>query len=277
MNSSNFTPTLTQLRSLISHSIVATLLSLACIACTAIVEAEENLSYEVLTEQTQDPAIFTQGFTKVDDTFYYSSGLYGRSFLKKETPEQPERGKTFPLPKHIFAEGSTLLNGQLFLITWREGLALMLDRETLQPKKQMRYQGEGWGLTHNGKDLIMSNGSSDITFRNPDDFKPLRKISVHNAWRKYKNINELEYAEGAIWANVWQSALVLKISPKDGRVLAIVNLDTLVKKHSSSPQRNVLNGIAYDEQRKAFWVTGKNWPRRYLVRFKQNTTTQETK
>lgn len=246
------------------------LLGMATSLTSSPSRAEQMLSFDVMEEQSQDASIFTQGFTKVGDFFYYSSGLYGRSFLKKVNPAHPQKALTQAIPKSLFAEGSTIFNKELYFVTWKKGIAVVVDPETLQPKRNMRYKGEGWGLTHDGTHLIMSDGSAEITFRDPNNFKAERKITVKNSWRQYKNLNELEFAENAIWANVWQSSLILKINPKNGQVLAVVNLDSLVKKHSKHPQKNVLNGIAYDAEKKAYWVTGKNWPKRYLVRFKTN-------
>lgn len=229
--------------------------------------AENTLRVTVLEEQPHDPLTFTQGLLINEGKVYESSGLYRKSFIRRYDNQTQKIEKQRKLPNHLFAEGLTLFNKQLFLLTWKSGMALVLDPKTLQPLKKFTYSGEGWGLTHSASELIMSDGSDTLTFRNPSTFKKNKSISVHSQWKRYKNLNELDYAESAIWANVWQSNLILKISPEDGSVLGIADLSKLANKHNRIKHESVLNGIAYDQEKKAFWITGKYWASRYLVRF----------
>lgn len=246
-----------------------TILLLACtftfFSCTSL--AEDALNFEILETREHDALIFTQGFELHDTTAYVSSGLYGRSFLRSYDHKTLRVINELALPKHIFAEGITIKNNTLYALSWHAGIMFFVDPLTLKIKGKAQYSGEGWGLTHDEKSLIMSNGSDTLYYRDPTTLEVTHTINVHNQWRKYKKLNELEYAEGVIWANVWGSDYILKIDPESGKSLGIVNLHSIVSKHNSRPGHTVLNGIAYDEKQKAFWITGKLWPKQYLVKF----------
>ncbi len=246
----------------------ATLLVLCAYSICA--NAQRTLSYEVLQELPHHSESFTQGLYLSGDSLYESSGIYGRSYIQKYDAQSNEINHERKLPGNLFAEGLTLFNNRIYLLTWKAGVALVLEPDTLNPIKQLRYDGEGWGITHDGKHLITSDGSHQIRYRNPQTLAVVRTIDVHNSWRRYKHINELEFADGAIWANVWQQDIILKISPKDGSVLGVLNLTPLRKQNLSHQKtksiEQVLNGIAYDNTKNAFWVTGKFWPKRYLIK-----------
>lgn len=235
--------------------------------------AEMKLIATVIEQQAHDSKTFTQGLYLHDGVFFESSGFYGQSFIKRYNRKNTIE-KRVDLPANIFAEGLTIKENQLHLLTWQSGQLLSFNSETLEYLGNRPYKGEGWGLTHHKDEFIMSNGSDKIFFRDSKSFEIKRTISVHNKWRKYTNINELEYVDGAIWANVWQSSNILKISPKDGEVLGIASLKDLAKKNDTVPQHTVLNGIAFDPEKQAFWITGKFWPNRYLVRFEQQKNNQ---
>ncbi len=234
--------------------------------------AEQKLSVEILEQQYHDPKTFTQGLYWNNGKLYESSGLYGKSFLVRYDADSNAIEKKTPISPRYFAEGLTLFNNELFLLTWRSKTLLVYDPENFRQKRKLGYAGEGWGLTHNADQLIMSNGTDTISFRDPITFKTQREVRVHNRWRKFHKINELEYANSSIWANVWQATYILEISPEDGRVKGIASLNEIVAENTPSAHRNVLNGIAYDEEKKAFWITGKFWKKRYLVRFKPQSS-----
>ncbi len=240
----------------------------AWIAITSPCIAETAIQYKVLEKRAHDPKLFTQGFYIEGGVSYESSGLFGRSFVRAYDTYSNHTFAEKKLPSRIFAEGLTLFNNELYLLSWKAGKALALDPKTLKTTNQYTYSGEGWGITHTQKKLITSNGSATLSYRDPQTFKVTSTLTVHNKWRKFSHLNELEFAQSAIWANVWQSDLILKISPKDGRVLGIANLKSLSEENrSQNSQQNVLNGIAYDKKRNAFWVTGKFWPYKYLIQF----------
>jgi len=243
------------------------ILILALLFICTCAHGEEKLNYTIVEAKAHDPDTFTQGLVMDGDTMYESSGLYGRSFIRSYDEKSNDIRAQRRLSSRLFAEGLALRNKSLYLLTWRAGRLLVFDAKSLEPLRELTYQGEGWGLTHDNRHFIMSDGSDKLYFRNAKTFAVERQISVHNRWRKYRKINELEWAENAIWANVWQAPYILKISPKDGEVLAIINLSELVQNNSTRATDTVLNGIAYDRSRKAFWISGKFWPLRYLVKF----------
>lgn len=227
-------------------------------------------SYTVLEHAAHDTNNFTQGFSFREGIFYESSGLYKKSYLHKYTHDGSIPEVKIPLDDNLFAEGLELVDGKLYLLTWQAEQLLVFNKNTLKQEHTLTYEGEGWGLTHNGQYFYMSNGSDEISIRNSEDFSQKRRIQVHDTQHTYRNINELEYAKGFIWANVWQSNLVLKIQPFSGFVVATYDLTPLTRYNSTQPRHSVLNGIAFDKTRDAFWITGKLWPNRYLLQFNDN-------
>lgn len=234
---------------------------------TLSVSADEDADYRVIESMEHDPSFFTQGFELRNGVAYESSGLYGRSKVRKYRLESNQSLAETQLPSSYFAEGLTVLNDTLYLLTWKENTLLLLDPGSLKTRREIKYVGEGWGLANDGRHLIMSDGSDTISFRNATTFEVERQILVRVGQQPIDRINELEFANGYIWANVFQSTVVLKINPSTGVVATIYNLEKLVKEHTNGRDNRVLNGIAYDKNKKAFWVTGKLWPRRYLVEF----------
>lgn len=214
-----------------------------------------------------NPKSFTQGWIKEGDIFYESSGLYGRSFV---TRYGNNKTITNNLPNQYFAEGLTLFNDALYLLTWKEEILLILDKNNLKITATLPYSGEGWGLTHNGSQLIMSNGSADLLFRNTTDFSITRQITVPLPLQ----LNELEYVDGVIWANDWKKDDIYAINSEDGCLLARIDLSSLRKQAVTPNNSNVLNGIAYDTKEHGLWVTGKYWPTRYLIEYPSNKIKQ---
>lgn len=248
-------------------------LKLSLILCsvffTATALAKEDVQYQVLETVSHDSSFFTQGLEISEGVMYESGGLYGKSRIRKYLPANDTALAETPLPDEFFAEGLTLLADEVFVLTWKEKTLFILNPDDLSIKREIGYAGEGWGLANNGKQLIMSNGSETIYFRNPATFEIEREINVYSQQHSVQRINELEYAEGYIWANIWPGTMIVKIEPHTGKLAGFYNLVDLVKKHSSGNDERVLNGIAYDKVKKAFWITGKLWPARYLIRFGQ--------
>ncbi len=206
-----------------------------------------------------DPITFTQGFIVKDHIAWESSGLYNRSFIRQWDLRTGRVLQQKSLDRHLFAEGLTELNGALFLITWRAGKAFKIDPNNLSESTEYSYEGEGWGLTTDGQQLIMSNGSHQLQFINPNDFSVKKTINVNFNGNKVRWLNELEWINGLIWANVFQTDYIVVIDPKDGTVLQRHLLTNLLGPIKNKP--GVLNGIAYDEVHKKIWITGKNWPK----------------
>ncbi len=223
------------------------------------------LAYTVIQTQPHQPKAFTQGWQLEGDDFYESSGLYRQSYVMRYSRNNTVQQKV-AIPNHLFAEGLTLFNDELYLLSWQAGRALVLDPKTLQTKRIHRYKGEGWGLTHDGQSLIMSNGSNQLQLRHPKTFKTTQRMTVQGGTHHWQRLNELEFAKGLIWANIWQSPVIAAIAPSTGTVVGTINLQELVLANTRSPSYQSLNGIAYDAKHDAFWVTGKQWPSRYLIK-----------
>lgn len=242
---------------------------LVCIALTVVTPqaaAVKILDYEVLQQAPHDPKLFTQGLLIEGDMLLESAGGYGQSLVRRYHAATGATDEEVRLPAHVFAEGIALTDERLYLLTWREGIAFVLDVKTLAIRDSIKYTGEGWGLTYDGKRLIMSNGSDKLIMRDAKDFSVIGTLPVTGGGKAWHKLNELEYAAGFIWANLWQDNRILAIDPQYGTVAGILDLTELVKLNSSRPGHSVLNGIAYDPNRDAFWVTGKLWPRRYLLK-----------
>ena len=202
--------------------------------------------------------VFTQGLIIDDNIVWESSGLYGESMLTKWDLLTGKIIKQKKLEDKYFAEGLTELNGHLFMITWREQTAFEFDKDSLELVNTFKFSGEGWGLTTDGKQLIMSNGSSTLQFVDPKTFKIIGKTRVHKGSSTISRLNELEYIDGLIWANVYQTDYIVVINPISGSVVKTFYLPDLLD--DKTPKPGVLNGIAYDKKTKKTWVTGKLWP-----------------
>jgi glutaminyl-peptide cyclotransferase len=250
-------------------------MSLLAIATTQPIQAAPQLDYTVIDERTHKPILFTQGLQLDNGFFYESSGLYGKSMLVTYPVTEPASTwaklsapftKRYTLPTELFAEGLTILNDKLYLLTWQEGKLLVFDKAQLAHIKTLHYQGEGWGLTNNGMEFIRSDGSSTLYFHNLENFSITKKIKVQDENKEVSQLNELEFVDGFIWANIWHSDRVVKIDPATGTVVNHLNLADLRKKMNLTDSEQVLNGIAWDKDKKAFWVTGKNWPKMFLIK-----------
>ncbi len=240
--------------------------------------AEEMLyTYSVVGQYPHDPRAFTQGLLFHDGVLYESTGLYGRSSLRRVALATGEVLQQRDLPPTFFGEGLTLWQDRLIQVTWREEIAFVYDRESFELLHTWSYVGEGWGLTHDGERLIMSDGSSTLTFRDPETFAVLGTVDVSSQQGPVTMLNELAYIEGEVWANIWLTDTIVRIDPINGRVLGWVDLTGLLALTEPAPYDvDVLNGIAYDADQQRVFVTGKLWPTLYeieLVPLSQSTDT----
>ncbi|MDD4877124.1 MAG: glutaminyl-peptide cyclotransferase, partial [Dehalococcoidales bacterium] len=191
---------------------------------------------------------------------YEGTGLIGRSSLRKVELETGKILQLYNLPEKYFGEGITVYKDTIIQLTWKSNTGLIYNKNSFALLHQFSYIGEGWGITNDGKQLIMSNGSATLTFLDSKTFTPINHIEVHDGDDPIFNINELEYVNGKIFANVWQTDNIAIIEPLDGRVVGWVDLIGLLKTQPFSDQVDVLNGIAYDAQTDRLFVTGKFWP-----------------
>jgi glutamine cyclotransferase len=226
------------------------------------------LQVEVLATYPHDPEAFTQGLLIDGGALYESTGRYGRSSLRRVAPETGVVLAERTLSPNLFGEGLARVGERLVQLTWREGVAPVWDLATLEEVDRFSYQGEGWGLTFDGERLLMSDGSSWLVFRDPDTFEELDRVSVTIDGQPLGELNELEWVDGAVWANVWGSSSIVRIDPGSGAVTAVADLSGLQRRLPPEEARgiDVLNGIAWWPERDAFVVTGKLWPRAFLVR-----------
>jgi glutamine cyclotransferase len=220
--------------------------------------------YTVVRSYPHDPAAFTQGLEFEDGVLYEGTGLNGRSSIRRVNLETGNVLQQHNIDAQYFGEGISVVGSDLFELTWQSGVAFVYDRKTFAPKKSFRYAGEGWGLTHDGSNLIMSDGTEFLRFLDPATFAERRRVRVTAVGQPLKNLNELEYVKGEVFANVWMTDYIARIDPATGRVNSYIDLRGLMPANDSS--RDVLNGIAYDASRDRLFVTGKLWPRLFEIK-----------
>lgn len=222
-------------------------------------------SARVVASFPHDPEAFTQGLFFADGQLYETTGLVGRSTLRRVNLEDGRVLESVPFPAGTFGEGSTAWGSEIIGITWRDGLGLRWDRATLRQTGSFRYPGEGWGLTHNGTDLIMSDGSAELRFLDPATMQERRRLTVTAQGEPVRLLNELEFVNGELLANVWTSSRIARIDPATGHVTGWIELAPLVREASGGNPEAVLNGIAWDPAARRLIVTGKLWPRLYQI------------
>ena len=226
----------------------------------------ERLRVEVRRSLPHDPASFTQGLVIAGGELYESRGQYGESSLRRLDRRTGEVLAERPLAPELFGEGLAAVGDGLVQLTWREGVAIVWDRVSLAETGRFAYSGEGWGLCGDGRRLYQSDGSSTLTERDAAGFGVRRRIRVSLEGRPLDRLNELECAEGWIYANVWQSDSIVRIDAPSGEVRAVIDASGLLPDRATSGA-SVLNGIAYREETATFLVTGKNWPKLFEVTF----------
>jgi glutamine cyclotransferase len=250
---------------------IPALLACGVILCTVWAVARGGTptayDYEVVNVYPHDPEAYCQGLVFANGFLYEGTGQYGESTLRKVELETGKVLAAVALDRSSFGEGVTLLDGEIYQLTWKGQHGWIYDAETLTPKKHFRYAGQGWGLTHDGRHLIMSDGTSTLRFLDPKrNFRVERRITVRYQGRRIKNLNELEYVNGHILANVWYKDYILFISPQDGDVVAWADLKGILNPRLRVNREAVLNGIAYDQENDRLFVTGKNWPKLFEIR-----------
>lgn len=235
-------------------------LGLAALLIPLLGSTAPPLDYQVVARYPHDPHAFTQGLVWSDGRLFESTGGYGHSSLREVELDSGRVLREHRLPRRFFGEGLTLWKDTLVQLTWREGLGLIYGREDFAPRATFALAGEGWGLAQNGRHWILSDGSAWLSILDPDTGATLRRLQVTDAGRPVERLNELEWIEGACWANVWLTERILRIDPESGAVSGELDLSRLWPKTQRPPDADVLNGIAWRADRRHLLVTGKRWP-----------------
>ncbi|MBR5075821.1 MAG: glutaminyl-peptide cyclotransferase [Bacteroidales bacterium] len=241
---------------------LAMAMCLGCIGCAARVK---QYKVEVVKEYPHDTGAYTQGLFFNGGRFWESTGQFGESSFREVELATGKVLSKMDFQRKYFGEGSVMLNGKLFILTWTNKVAFVYDAATLEYKQTYSYPREGWGLTTDGKSLIASDGSSRLYFLT-EEFRQERYVNVTMDGRPVRNLNELEYIDGKVWANVYTTDMIVIIDPKDGKVEASVDCSGLLPRNLRTPSTDVLNGIAQDPDSGKIYLTGKYWPRLYEVK-----------
>ncbi len=225
--------------------------------------------FQIIAQYPHSNTSFTEGLEYHDSTLIESTGLYGESKLCRTNLASGKDISKTGLDKKYFGEGITQFKGKIYQMTYKEGKCFVYDAKTFKKLSELSYKGEGWGMTNDGKQLIMSDGSNNLYYRNPNTFAIENTIAIFDDTGKpLDSINELEYVDGSVYANVWFKKYIAKIDPKSGRVVAKYDFTNLMNQYLPSlSDEAVLNGIAYNPTTKNFYITGKNWPLLFEIKF----------
>ena len=228
----------------------------------------KQVFYQVINSYPHDPTSFTQGLLWHEGSLYESTGQYGESKLRKLEFPTGRVVREIKLSPELFGEGLALVDGRLIQLTWKSRRGFVYDLNTFRLLEEFKYDTEGWGLTYDGKNLILSDGSSDLFYLDPQTFRLVKKLPVRFNGQPIRELNELEFIDGEIWANAWQTDLILRIDPSTGQVTSFLDLKGILAPSDKTGRENVLNGIAYDAGRNRIFITGKLWPRVFEIGIK---------
>jgi glutamine cyclotransferase len=224
---------------------------------------------EVVHAYPHDTSAFTEGLFYLNGYLYESTGLESHSSIRKVRLDTGAVVQKIDLPVQYFGEGIVNWQGRLISLTWKSQIGFVFDLATLKLEKSFQYDGEGWALTQDGRQLIMSDGTPELRFLNPTTLKETRRLQVTLNGTPLRNVNELEWVQGEIYANVWQSDRIVRIDPHSGAVIGVIDLKGILGSTRVSSPDGVLNGIAYDAKADRLFVTGKNWPTLFEIRLKK--------
>ncbi len=244
-----------------------TLLAVACCVLTSCQKSvPDKLGYQIISVRPHDVTAFTQGLQLTGGRLFESTGQYGESTVRELEPATGKVLRKRPLAKNVFGEGLTVMGQEMWVLTWMENTVYVLEPDTFKPIRTHTFEGEGWGLTNDGKQLIMSDGSDNLKFINPKDFSVVKTLAVKDGKSPVRNLNELEWIDGQIFANVYQTDRIARISPETGQVTGWLDLTGLKNQLTVPNRADVLNGIAHDPATGHLLVTGKYWPQMFEIK-----------
>lgn len=222
-----------------------------------------NYTYNIVNVYPHDPNAFTQGLVIENGVLYEGTGLYGSSTLRRVDLETGNVLQSYALPNEFFGEGITVFGDRIIQLTWQSGKGFVYNKSSFELLQEFEYSTEGWGITHDGSQLIMSDGTATLYFLDPETFETVGQVEVHDNG-PVTNLNELEYINGEVYANIWLTNKIAIINPQTGQVTAWIDLTGIYTPESSNPN-SVLNGIAYDAEDDRLFVTGKLWSQLFEI------------
>ena len=234
--------------------------------CLLSLTSTPQYSYRVIKSYPHDANAFTQGLEYHDGFLYEGTGIVGRSSVRKVDLATGKMLQNFDVPRPFFGEGITVFDNQILELTWQSQTGFVYDKSNFRVLRSFNYPGEGWGLTNDGKQIYMSDGSAQIRIWDPTTLKEIRRITVKDGNEPVNELNELEFVRGEILANVWQTDRIARISPVDGKVLGWIDLSGILPQSERTNPDAVLNGIAYDAAADRLFVTGKLWPKIFEIK-----------
>jgi glutaminyl-peptide cyclotransferase len=250
--------------------------ALAACACTSSTQASgtPEYTYEIVHTYHHDPAAFTQGLVYLNGVLYEGTGLNEESSIRKVKLETGEVLQKRDIPSEYFGEGIVNWKDRLLELTWKAQRGFIYDLASFTPRGQFEYPGEGWGLTQDGKRIIMSDGSAELRFWDPETLKETGRVTVTDDGHPVPNLNELEWVKGEVYANVWQTDRIARINPATGKVVGWIDLTGLLAPSDRNELTDVLNGIAYDAAGGRLFVTGKRWPKLFEIKLVKKSGAQ---
>ncbi len=234
-------------------------------ADSTLARSPRRYTYRVIRTYPHDATAFTQGLVYEGGFLFEGTGLYGRSSLRKIVLETGKVTRMHPLESRFFGEGITIFGNHIIQLTWVGRTGFVYDKERFERLRSFTYSTEGWGITHDGRRLIVSDGTPTLYFKDPETFEEVGRVEVRDDMGPVTRLNELEYVEGEVYANVWETDLIARIDPESGRVVGWIDLTGLLAGRERLAADATLNGIAYDAKGKRLFVTGKRWPKLFEI------------
>jgi glutamine cyclotransferase len=235
------------------------------IGSVVLVLLNNRPAYEVVKVYPHDPNAFTQGVVIEEGVLYEGTGLYGNSTLRRVDLETGNVLQSYALPDDFFGEGITIFGGRVIQLTWQNQKGFVYDKHSFELLQEFSYPTEGWGITNDGSQLIMSDGTANLYFLDPETFQKVGQVEVRDGNASVTNLNELEYINGEVYANIWPTNKIAIINPQTGQVKAWIDLTGIYTQENNDPN-NVLNGIAYDAESDRLFVTGKMWSQLFEIK-----------